>query len=113
MHLRKQHQVIAIWFSWQLKTHHDATEGDCEATEMACAFEVMGCKALKVISRFLDPNLVPQETQATGWNLPKSAEISHRHNEMNTQYFRSVYFNLVLIILSKFGSLFYTTIYHI
>ena len=35
---------------------------------------------------------------------PKSAVISHRHNETNTQDFRSDYFNLFLVILPKFGS---------
>ena len=47
---------------------------------------------------------------APGWNSPKSAEISQTHKERNTQDFRAVYFNLFLVILPKFGSLFYTTI---
>ena len=34
----------------------------------------------------------------------------HRHNERNTQDFGSVYFNLFLVILPNFGSLFYTTV---
>ena len=43
-------------------------------------------------------------------NSLKSAEISHRPKERNTQDFSSVYFNLLLVILSKFRSLFYTTV---
>ena len=42
--------------------------------------------------------------------VPKSVEISHRHKERNAQDFRAVYFNLFLVILPKFGSLFYTTV---
>ena len=41
---------------------------------------------------------------------PISAEISQRHKERNTQDFRAVYFNLFLVILPKFGSIFYTTV---
>ena len=33
-----------------------------------------------------------------------------RHRERNTQDFRALYFNLFLVILPKFGSLFYTTV---
>ena len=44
-----------------------------------------------------------------GRNSPKSAEISQRQKGRNTQDFRSVYFNLFLVILPKLGSLFYTT----
>ena len=47
---------------------------------------------------------------APGRNSAKSAEISYRHKEGNTQDFRSVYFNLFLVILPNFGSLFYTTV---
>ena len=43
-------------------------------------------------------------------NSPKSAEISWRHKERSTQDFRSVYFNLFLVILPNFGSLSYTTV---
>ena len=46
---------------------------------------------------------------AAGRNSPRSAEISHRHKETNTQDFRSVYFNLFIAKFPTFRSLFYTT----
>ena len=39
-----------------------------------------------------------------------SLQAYKRHRETNTQDFRSVYFNLFLVILPKFRSLFYTTV---
>ena len=47
-----------------------------------------------------------------GKKPPKSADISQRH-ELNTQDFRSIYFNLFLVILPKFGSLYFYTTYNL
>ena len=44
-------------------------------------------------------------------NLPQvNVSRVNTAKERNTQDFRSVYFNLFLVILPKFGSLFYTVI---
>ena len=43
--------------------------------------------------------------QEARWNSPISAEISQRHKETKTQDFKSVYFNLFLVIRPKFGYL--------
>ena len=60
-----------------------------------------------VVHHCLHPSLSIFLPFAPGWNSPKSAEISKRHKEWNTQDFRAVYFNLFPVILPKFGSFFY------